>query len=138
MKKLICLLILIMVVCGCASVPFGSLNQKVNAYVDNFRKSPKYKELVLNASYIETFEAVINVFRDLDIKILKKDLESEVIFGSLYPEKYLNHYVAFFEKEKDNRTKVIFKASGMLLNTTFILEKIQEEIELQQKLNEDR
>lgn len=134
MEKILYLSILIAITSGCTPASLGTLEQKTNAYIESFEKSQKYEEIILNVSYLETFKAVINVFRDLDVRILKKDLEEQVIFASLYPRKYFNHYAVFLEKERNNRTKVILKASGMLLNSNFILKKIEEEVILQRKL----
>lgn len=136
--KIICLLGIIFMFSGCMAAPFGSLSKKTNAYIKDFRKQSKSKQTILKASYLEAFKAVISVFRDLDIKILKKDLEGKVIFGSLYPEKYFNHYAVFFEDKPENEIEVTLKASGMLLDQDFILEKIREEIDFQRQLDAGR
>ncbi|MCK9573039.1 MAG: hypothetical protein M0R20_01370 [Candidatus Omnitrophica bacterium] len=121
MKKLIYLITILMLLTGCAS-----LSEKGDIYLSNLEKHKHSKEIIVNSSYEEAFSAVIEVFRDLGINVLKKDYKGKKILGSLYPEHYMNHYGVFFTEESNGKTKITLKATGFLINEDAILEKIKE------------
>lgn len=130
MKKLIYLFVLAMLVSGCAN-----LSQKSDTYLNNLEKRKHSREIIVNNSYEESFKAVIETFHNLSINILKKDYEGQEILGSLYPKRYMNHYGIFFSDAGNNKTRIVLKATGFIINEDVILEKIQEELLLQTKLN---
>ncbi len=130
MKKIIYLIFILILLSSCAS-----LSEKGDIYLNNLEKHKHSKEIVVNSSYDEAFNAVIEVFRDLGINVLKKDYENKKILGSLYPEHYWNHYGVFFSDAGDNKIKITLKATGFLLNEDTILEKIKEALSQPKLIN---
>ncbi len=129
MGKIIYLIAILILLNGCAS-----LSEKGDIYLHNLERQKHSKEIVVSSSYDEAFSAVIEVFRDLGINVLKKDYKEKKILGSLYPEHYWNHYGVFFSDIRDNKIKITLKATGFLINEDTILEKIKETLS-QPKLN---
>ncbi len=123
-----------------------TMSEKIGRYEDMLGRTKHSKEIILNASYLEAFRATIFVFRDLDIRIYKKDYKNKVISATFnvtsYKSGYGEAYRVFFEKGSENRTKIVLKivklSSQMYYKEETILDKIQEEIELQRKLNTER
>ena len=123
--KRIYLFILIPIICGCATY-----HQKIDRYINNLEQSDRFEEIVIEGSYQEVFQAVLTVFHDLSLVIPKKDFEGKKIYGVIYGE---GQRLALF-KEENGKIKVVLKSSGFYYDDRIILEKIQEEIELQKRL----
>jgi len=119
---------------GCVSM--GLERMPDSYYLNQLKEIKKSNEITLQKPYADIFNAVINVFRDLNINILKKDYEGKVVFGAYYAEGCYTVYGVFFEEDGRDKTKIIVKSNGAWFSDDFVFNKIKEEIELQKKLNE--
>jgi hypothetical protein len=123
-----------LIISGCASM--GLERMPDTYYLNQLKEVKKTKEIIIQKSYADAFNAVINVFRDLNINILKKDYEGKVVFGAYYTESCYTVYGVFFEEEGKDKTNIIVKSNGAWFSDDFVFNKIKEEIKLQEKLNE--
>ena len=137
MKKITSLLILVTMITGCTTV-----SQNINNAIISFKNYGPAEKIEVNASYKDTFQAVINVFHDLDIAILKKDYEDKIILGTISSPAGITanvgtiKYVIIFSQKAEDRIEIVLKSSTRTVTKkSFILRKIQEELALQKKIN---
>lgn len=120
---------MVFLLCGCASV-----SGRIDSRVDVLARLDRSQQATLSSSYNDAFKAAINVLRDLNISILKKDYDKRMIIGTRLPEEICSNYGIYFDTIAANETKITVKAEGLYYNDSFVLQKIEEEITLQQKL----
>jgi len=137
-KQLITVLVIGMVFVfnGCASVSMGLERMPDSYYLNQLKEIKKSKEVIFQEPYSNIFNAVTNVFRDLNINVLKKDYEGKIVFGAYYAPGCYTVYGVFFETYDKDKTKVTVKSNGAWFSDNFVFNKIKEEIELQKNLNE--
>ena len=112
-------------------------NQPDQFYLDKI-KDHTPSIVVVHATYPETFKATINVFRDLNINILKKDLSGKMILGTHIIQGVLVacSYGVFFTNEDSGEIKVSVKVHGNWFDGDYVVNKIKDEVELQKKLEQ--
>lgn len=141
MKKFILLFVLILTLTGCSTMS----NKEISRCIRDIENSPRSEEITIEGTYKEVFQATVEVFHNLCIQILEKDFDNKRIFGINYVVKEFltsnagsDRYIISFEPNlKNNEVKITIKSIPLVryhFTTEFILQKIQEEIELQRKL----
>lgn len=136
MKSLIFIALIFIV--GC--IP--TVSQRIEGFESLLDKSAQKADIDIDSSYREVFKATIYVFRDLNFRIFEKDFKKKVISATVYQDYYGHHlggaYRANFETDNGKKIKIILtiveRSGHNYYQPEIILEKIREEINLQNEL----
>ena len=133
MKKLIYLFVMVIVVSGCAGVDSERMDKHINTYRMKLEKQGH--ELLLDMSYKDSFDLVLEAFKQYQFIIRRKDYEGKVILadGDLKnPGLLLNTPIVFFEPISSEQTKLRIIGG----RTAWWKERIEEAAKFQKSYNE--
>lgn len=131
MRLLAIIFLIPIYLCLCGYVSLQ--NQSDEYYIDKLKQHDP-SVLIVQSTYPEAFKATVNIFRDLNINILKKDFQTKMILGAYYAAGSFAAYGAFFEDDTNGRTKISIRVHGAWFGGEYIIKKIKDEIELQKKI----
>jgi len=121
----------------------SGITNSINNGVASFRSKGVAIKTIVDAEYKDAFQAVINVFHDLDIAMIKKDYENKLIFGAT-PASSLSgifsvaspRCIVFFTQLPEGQIEIAFKHSSRInvYLRPFIIDRIHQELILQKQL----
>ena len=104
-----------------------SLEKEPVEYYLNYLSKTSAVEVQSDSSYDIAFRASVNVLRDLNVNIIKKDYEERVIVGAYYSSGCFSAYSVNF-KTSNGKTVIEIKGRGAWFSSDFIADRIQKEI----------
>lgn len=117
---------------------FEFTQKEDNYYLEKINEIKKTTKITFLSPYPKVFQAVVNVFRDLNINIVKKDYAGKFIYG-IYTTDYFSRacygiYAISFNEQTDNITEIIVKVDDRAwFGPEFFCNKIKEEIKLEKE-----